>query len=69
MTIANYQISSVIKTYMKNMKVKAKCVEKEEPANGGPIHDDNVMISEEGIKKMLFDRIGEQMTERLKRYE
>jgi hypothetical protein len=68
MTISDYQISSVIKTYMKNMKVKAKCVEKE-PANDGVIHEDNVMISEEGIKKMLFDRIGEQMTERLKRYE
>ncbi|MCX5813456.1 MAG: hypothetical protein NT178_13080 [Proteobacteria bacterium] len=68
MTISNYQISSVIKTYMRNMKVKAKCVE-EEPTNGSPIHEDNVMISEEGMKKMLYDRIGEQMTERLKRYE
>jgi hypothetical protein len=50
------------------MKVKAKCVE-HEPVNGNIMHEDNVMISEEGMKKMLFDRIGEQMTERLKRYE
>ena len=68
MTISDYQISSVIKTYMKNMKVKAKSVEKE-PVNGNPIHEDNVMISEEGIKRMLFDRIGEQVTERLRKYE
>jgi hypothetical protein len=68
MTISDYQISSVIKTYMKNMKVKAKCVEKE-PANSNIMHEDNVMISEEGMKKMLYDRIGEQVTERLKRYE
>jgi hypothetical protein len=68
MSISDYQISSVIKTYMKNMKVKAKCVE-QEPPNGNIMHEDNVMISEEGMKKMLFDRIGEQMTERLKRYE
>lgn len=53
---------------MKNMKVKAKSVEKE-PANGNVTHEDNVMISEAGMKKMLFDRIGEQMTERLKKYE
>jgi hypothetical protein len=68
MSISDYQVSSVIKTYMKNMKVKAKSVEKE-ATTGSPAHEDNVMISEEGIKKMLFDRIGEQMTEKLKRYE
>jgi hypothetical protein len=68
MSISDYQISSVIKTYMKNMKVKAKSVEKE-PSNGSVKREDNVMISEEAMKKMLFSRIGEQMTERLKRHE
>ena len=68
MTISDYQISSVIKTYMKNMKVKAKCQDKES-AYLNNINEDNVMISEEGMKKMLFDRIGEQMTEKLRRYE
>jgi hypothetical protein len=68
MSISDYQISSVIKTYMKNMKIKAACVEKELP-KGNVMLEDNVMISEDGMKKMLFDRIGEQMTERLKRYE
>lgn len=50
------------------MKVKAKYSEKE-PANGNVTHEDYVMISEAGTKKMLFDRIGEQMTERLRKYE
>jgi len=68
MTISDFQVSSVIKTYMKNMKVKAKGVEKE-PVNDNVIHEDHIMISEAGMKKMLFDRIGEQMTERLKKYE
>ena len=68
MTISDYQISSVIKTYMKNMKVKAKCIEKE-TVDTGETKEDSVKISEEGMKRMLFNRIGEQMTERLKRNE
>ena len=68
MVISDYQISSVIKTYMKNMKVRAKSTEKD-PANNNGTQEDNVLISEEGIKRMLFNRIGEQMTERLKKHE
>jgi hypothetical protein len=68
MSISDYQISSVIKTYMKNMKVKAKYAEKEN-GNNNTKREDNVMISEAGMKKMLFERIGEQMTEKLKKYE
>jgi hypothetical protein len=68
MSISDYQVSNVIKTYVKNMKVKAKGVEKE-PAKDNMIRKDNVMISDAGMKKMLFDRIGSQMTERLKGYE
>jgi hypothetical protein len=68
MTISDYQISSVIKTYMKNMKTRVKSLEKE-PTNGNGTSEDSVRISEEGIKKMLFNRIGEQMTERLKRHD
>jgi len=66
MTISDYQISSVIRTYMKNMKVRMK--------QSGDNHDqenreDEVNISREGMKKMLYDRIGEQVTEKLKRYD
>lgn len=68
MVISDFQISSVIKNYTKNMKIRAKAEEKE-PANNSGTRQDSVTISDEGIKKMLFDRIGEKMTERLKRYE
>jgi hypothetical protein len=66
MTISDYQISSVIKTYMKNMKAKIKNRE------NSPTHEarnDLVAISQEGMKKVLYDRIGEQMAERSKKYD
>lgn len=62
MTISDYQISSVIKTYMKSMKVKAGQTEKNPDY---AMREDEVNISREGMKKMLYDRIGEQMTEKL----
>jgi len=66
MTISDYQIGSVIKTYMKNMKVKVKDRE-----NGSvqELKDDLVAISQEGMKTVLYDRIGEQMAERSKKYD
>ncbi|HEX2964154.1 MAG TPA: hypothetical protein VHO84_00115 [Syntrophorhabdaceae bacterium] len=64
MTISDYQISSVIRTYMKSMKAKAGRPElNPEPSN----REDEVNISKEAMKKMLYDRIGEQMTEKLKK--
>ncbi len=68
MTISPYQISSVIKTYTNNMKVKAVTTEKDATKKIFN-YEDNVTISEEAMKKMLYDRIEEQMTGRLKRYE
>lgn len=64
MTISDYQISSVIRTYMKNMKVKVRQID-----NDNAARDDEVAISKEGIKRMLFERIGEQMTEKIRKYE
>jgi hypothetical protein len=66
MTVSDYQINSVIKTYMKNMKSRM--------GRGGnacdlPEEEDNVIISEEGMKRVLFERIGEKMTERLRRHD
>jgi hypothetical protein len=61
MTISDYQISNVIKTYMKSMKIKANRPEK------GPetiAREDHVQISEEAMKRMLFERIEERMTEK-----
>jgi hypothetical protein len=51
---------------MKNMKVEVKDRE------NGPMQepkDDMAAISQEGMKKTLYERIGEQMTERLKKYD
>lgn len=66
MTISDYQISSVIKTYMKNMKVRMN-----RPGNDreNDSREDEVNISREGMKKMLYDRIGEHVTEKLKRHD
>jgi hypothetical protein len=66
MTISDYQTGSVIKTYMKNMKVKVK--DREDGLTQEP-KDDLVTISQEGMKKILYERIGEQMTEKLKKHD
>ena len=65
MTISDYQINSVIRTYMKNMKSRTVSLDK----ISSPTVEDNVLLSDEGVKKMLFDRIGEKMTERLRRHD
>ena len=67
MTISDYQISNVIKSYTTSMKAKSKLGEKE-PLSGSIVREDKVMISEEA-KKILFDRIGENMTEKLKGHD
>jgi hypothetical protein len=66
MTVSNYQINSVIKTYMKNMKSR---MSRHGNACEGPAEEDDVIISEEGMKRVLFERIGEKMTERLRRHD
>jgi len=58
MTISDYQISNVIRTYMKNMKVKVRQVDNEPD---DVVRNDEVVISKEGMKRMLFERIGEQI--------
>lgn len=64
MTISDYQISSVIRTYMKNMKVR---MNRSGENLGQENREDEVNISREGMKKMLYDRIGEHVTEKLKK--
>jgi hypothetical protein len=64
MTISDYQISSVIRTYMKSMKAKVGQMEKN---HDHFTREDQVNISREAMKKMLYDRIGAQMTEKLKK--
>ncbi len=66
MTVSDYQINSVIKTYMRNMKSR---IGRGGDAGEGPLEEDNVIISEDGMKRVLFERIGEKMTERLRRHD
>ena len=66
MTVSDYQINSVIKTYMKNMKNR---MGHSDNAGELPPEEENVIISEEGMKRVLFERIGEKMTERLRRHD
>jgi hypothetical protein len=66
MTISDYQINSVVKTYMRNMKSRAG-LSGQTP--GGDGAEDRVLISEEGMKRMVFERIGYSMTEKLRRHD
>lgn len=64
MTISDYQISNVIKSYTMSMKAKSKVGEKESTSSSA-LPEDKVMISDEA-KRILFERIGEHMAEKLK---
>jgi len=66
MTISDYQINSVVKTYMRNMKSRAGLSEKTQAGDGA---EDRVLIAEEGMKRMVFARIGDSMTEKLRRHD
>ena len=65
MTISDYQVNSVVRTYMKNMSGKVGLTGKM-PGDDGV--EDRVLISDGAMKRMLFERIGEKMTERLRRH-
>ncbi|MBP8626772.1 MAG: hypothetical protein KBI10_08810 [Syntrophorhabdales bacterium] len=67
MTISDFQINSVIKSYTKNMKFRVKALDTDKAANN-IVHEDRVQISDDG-KKMLLERIGESMAERLRRHD
>lgn len=66
MTISDYQINSVVKTYMRNMKSRVGLTGRTLGHDGA---EDRVLISEEGMKRMVFERIGDSMTERLKKHD
>jgi len=66
MTISDFQINSVIKSYTKNMKFRVKAFDSDKNANN-IVHEDRVLISDDG-KKMLLERIGEKTAERLRRH-
>jgi len=65
MTVSDHQINNVIKTYMKNMRSRLS----RRGRGKGSSEEDSVMISEEAMKRVFFERIGEKMTERLRRHD
>jgi hypothetical protein len=66
MTVLHYQANSVIRTYMKYMKTS---VDRMGDKRVLEPRKDVVVISEEGMRRMFFERVGEQMTDRLKKYD
>ncbi len=66
MTISDYQINNVIRTYVKNMKSRVSLADSVPKEMN---EEDRISISEEGMRRMLFERIGEKMTERLRKHD
>ena len=66
MKLSDYQIVSVIKTYVRSMRGK---MDSEENPGQGPDDTTGHAVPADGIKKMLYERIEERMTEKLKKHE
>ena len=66
MNLSDYQILTVIKTYIRNMRGK---VDSDEPAQDATRVVEDGSTSEEGMKKIVFDRIDEIVTEKIKKHE
>jgi uncharacterized short protein YbdD (DUF466 family) len=62
--ISEYQISSVIQNYLRNMKIKVGG----KPSKTTDNMEDELNISKGAAKKMLYDRIVEQMKDKLKNH-
>jgi hypothetical protein len=63
MTISDYQIDSVIRTYTKNMKIRVRQVERSPDVRP---RDDEVNISEDGMRRMLLDRFADPVAEQMR---
>ena len=66
MNLSDYQILTVIKTYIRNMRGK---VDSDEPPQDEKHVVDDGSASGEGMKKIVFDRIDEIVTEKIKKHE
>ena len=66
MSVSDYQILNVIKTYIKNMRNKVDAADAE---GRNPDTGDNAASPDEKMKKMVFDRIGDIVTEKIKKHE
>ncbi|OPX98259.1 MAG: hypothetical protein A4E58_00919 [Syntrophorhabdus sp. PtaB.Bin006] len=66
MTVSDFQVNSVIRTYLKNVKSDAKGAGRESVKR---LEKDAVIISEDGMKKILLERTGDEMSERLRKHD
>ena len=66
MNVSDYQILNVIKTYIKNMRGK---VDSAQAADKDPGTNDDSPSPDEGMRKMVFDRIEEIVSEKVKKHE
>ena len=66
MNVSDYQILNVIKTYIKNMRGK---VDSAEDAGKNSGANDDSPTPDEGMRKMVFDRIDEIVSEKVKKHE
>jgi hypothetical protein len=64
--LSDYQILNVIKTYIRNMRGKVESDESEQETAGVA---DSGIDPEEGMKKIVFDRIDEIVTEKARKHE
>ena len=66
MNLSDYQILSVIKTYIKNMRGK---VDSDAATGKDPGTHDGPSSSDDGMRKMVFGRIDEIVSEKIKKHE
>ncbi|HME45965.1 MAG TPA: hypothetical protein VKF36_22955 [Syntrophorhabdales bacterium] len=66
MNLSDYQILSVIKTYIKSMRGKVDADAGTEKGSGG---SHGPSSSDDGMRKMVFDRIDEIVSEKIKKHE
>ncbi len=66
MNLSDYQILNVIRTYMRTVRGR---VDSADGASNGSASGGDAFPSDEGMKKIVFDRIGEIVTEKLRKHE
>ncbi len=64
MMISDYQIDSVIKAYMRNMTVRATRGNQDGDIE---VPDDQVILSEDAMKRIFYNRIRNNMAEKLRK--
>jgi len=66
MNLSDYQILNVIKTYIKSVRGR---VDSADAARDNPATHEDASLSDDGMRKIVFDRIGEIVTEKLRKHE